>query len=156
MEAVSIEAAQPSNPRDVEENRDLAALSYAWIMAPILLVVKRSSPFVHFHAKQGVILFVLSMLFVLVPYANRVLEIGIFLLMFWGFLDAAAGKWTELPIAGSLARGKLSLRGSWRQIVRAILAGRHAVAELWTKHDVPAVNVPVHQDIPPLDPDRKL
>lgn len=143
--------------KDIEENKDLAALSYAWIMAPVLLIAKKQSAFVHFHAKQGVVLFVLSILFVFIPYANRLLELLIFLLMIWGFLEAAQGRRTELPFVGALARGKFSLRGSWKQIVDAIVDSKHWLVRLWKHHDPvqntesPSVVID-HKDIPPLDP----
>ncbi len=146
---------------DAEENKDIAALSYAWIMAPVLLISRKHSPFVHFHAKQGVVLFILSLLFVFIPYANRVLELMVFLLMIWGFLEAAQGRKTELPFVGALARGKLTLRGSWKQTVAAIVSAKHWLVQLWTHHEQPqnstlGPSVLVHRDIPPLDPDTKL
>jgi uncharacterized membrane protein len=161
--------------KDVEENKDLAALSYAWVMAPVLLLSKKRSAFVHFHAKQGAVLFALSLLFIFIPYANRFFELVIFLLMVWGFLDAAQGKWTELPLVGALARGKFTVRGSWKQTVAAIVSARHWCAGLWTHHDrlessgttnqAPGTNIvpatfplqpSVHQDIPLLDPESKI
>ena len=153
---------QQTDPKDIEDNKDLAALSYAWIMAPVLLVSKKHSAFVHFHAKQGVVLFALSILLVFIPYANRVFELLVFLLMIWGFLEAAQGRRTELPLVGALARGKLSLRGSWRQIVEAIVRAKNWLVRLWTHHDAaqgpqaPAPAQIVHQDIPPLDPASRL
>ncbi|MBM3227400.1 hypothetical protein FJZ27_00850 [Candidatus Peribacteria bacterium] len=152
---------------DVDRNRDLAALSYAWIMAPLLLIVRRHSPFVHFHARQGTVLFVLSLIFLLIPYANRLLEIPVFLLMVWGFLEAGQGKRTELPIVGMLARGSFSLRGSWRQTVDGIVSGRHWIHALWNEHDHSPVGKappvapsqqtsPPVRDIPPVDPRQQL
>lgn len=152
---------------DVDRNRDLAALSYAWIMAPLLLIVRRHSPFVHFHARQGTVLFVLSLIFLPIPYANRILEIPVFLLMVWGFLEAGQGKRTELPVIGMLARGSFSLRGSWRQTVDSIVRGRHWLLALWNEHDHhPAAPVPpdvapaqmpsLARVTPPVDPRQHL
>ena len=121
------------DPKDVEENKDLAALSYAWIMSVVLLIAKRKSPFVHFHAKQGTVLFVLSLLFLMIPYANRVLELFVFAFMVWGFLAAAQGHWTELPFVGPLSRGKFKLRGSWKQTVGAMVNCKNWIRDLWSK-----------------------
>ena len=133
--AEPVPATPVRDPKDVEENKDLAALSYAWIMAVVLLISKKHSPFVHFHAKQGTVLFILSVIFWLIPYANRGLELLVFFLMVWGFLASAQGHWTELPFVGPLARGKCTFRGSWKQTVAAIVHAKHWVVDLWTHHD---------------------
>lgn len=143
-------AASARDPKDVEENRDLAALSYAWVMSVFLLIAKKKSPFIHFHAKQGTVLFVMSLLFLMIPYANRVLELIVFAFMVWGFLAAAQGHWTELPFVGPLARGKFQLRGSWKQTVAAVLGCIHWMRELWHKHDSGSAHPP-----PPVDPQPK-
>ncbi|MEK7562820.1 MAG: hypothetical protein AAB544_00300 [Patescibacteria group bacterium] len=142
-------AAPQRDPKDVEENKDLAALSYAWVMAVVLLFAKRKSPFVHFHAKQGTVLFVLSLLFLMIPYANRVLELLVFAFMVWGFLAAAQGHWTELPFVGPLSRGKFRLRGSWKQTVSAIVNCKNWIRDLWSKHDSTPPTPP------PVDPTPK-
>jgi uncharacterized membrane protein len=136
------------DPADVEENKDLAALSYAWIMAVVLLLFKKHSPFVHFHAKQGTVLFILSVIVWFIPYANRGLELLVFLLMVW----------TELPFVGPLARGKFTFRGSWMQTVTAIVNAKKWVVDLWKHHDNKNELSPSspHQDIPPVDPTSKL
>lgn len=128
-------APETRDPKDVEENKDLAALSYAWIMSVVLLFLKKHSPFVHFHAKQGTVLFILSLLFWKIPYANRILELLVFFLMVWGFLASAQGRWTELPFVGHLARGKCTFRGSWKQTVAAVVHAKNWLVDLWTHHD---------------------
>ena len=40
---------------DAKKHRALGALSYFWIFCFVPLVGKKSSPFVQFHAKQGVV-----------------------------------------------------------------------------------------------------
>lgn len=136
--AETVPASHPRDPKDVGENKDLAALSYAWIMSVVLLFSKKQSPFVHFHAKQGTVLFALSIIFWFIPYANRALELLVFFLMVWGFLAAAQGHWTELPFIGSLARGKFTFRGSWKQTVGAMVNAKRWVVDVWTHHDRPA------------------
>lgn len=118
------------NSPDVERNHEFAALSYAWVMSVVLLFSKRQSPFVRFHAKQGLILFILSILFVFIPYANRVLELLIFTLMIWGFIEADLGRWTELPVIGPLSRGKLSFKGVIRQPIGALKSAFRAFRAL--------------------------
>jgi len=44
------------DPKDVEENKTVAALSYLFILFLVPLLLKRESPFAQFHAKQGLVL----------------------------------------------------------------------------------------------------
>ena len=48
--------------QDVENNKTVAALSYIWLLFLIPLILKKDSKFCQFHAKQGLILFILSLL----------------------------------------------------------------------------------------------
>lgn len=44
------------DPKDVEENKYVAALSYIFILFLVPLLLKKESPFAQFHAKQGLVL----------------------------------------------------------------------------------------------------
>jgi uncharacterized membrane protein len=57
----------------VEANKLVAALSYVWILFLIPLLLKRNSKFTQFHAKQGLVLFVLE---VIVSFVNIVPVLG--------------------------------------------------------------------------------
>ena len=41
------------DPREVEANKVLAAISYLGLLCLVPLFLKKSSPYVQFHAKQG-------------------------------------------------------------------------------------------------------
>jgi uncharacterized membrane protein len=45
-----------TTPKPDEHDRMLAAVSYLWIFCVIPLVLRKGSPFVQFHAKQGAVL----------------------------------------------------------------------------------------------------
>ncbi|UPA22094.1 hypothetical protein K8942_03445 [Candidatus Peribacteria bacterium] len=112
---------------DVQENKDIAALGYVWILSVFVYFWKKDSPFVRFHAKQGIVLFILSILLWAVPIAGRFLELLILALMVLGFLGAAQGQWKDLPIIGDMASGRWShVRQSWKDIVQSI-------ASLWRR-----------------------
>ncbi len=115
----------PAKPLDdVEENKDIAALSYAWILSLVVFFTRRDSPFVRFHAKQGVVLFVLSIAFWMVPFAGRFLELAVLALCALGFINAAQGKWKDLPLIGAAARGDWkAVRESWKSVVHNIADG---------------------------------
>jgi len=118
----------PAKPLDdVEENKDIAALSYAWILSLVVFFTRRNSPFVRFHAKQGIVLFILSIAFWMVPFVGRMLELVVLAFCALGFINAAQGKWKDLPFIGAMARGDWkTVRESWKSVV-------HNVAESW-KH----------------------
>lgn len=115
----------PSN--DVAENKDLAALSYAWVLAVFLFFWKKDSPFVRFHARQGIVLFILSIVVWFIPFVSRILELFVLAFCIFGFLAAAQGQWKDLPIIGDIASGRWShVRASWQEIV-------HSVVRLWRR-----------------------
>lgn len=136
-----------SNPRDVEENKDLAALSYGWILAIVVYYLKRDSPFVRFHAKQGIVLFILSIPIWLIPMVGQYIELLILALCVIGFLNAAQGQWKELPIIGPLARRDMvALRKGWKDLIHTILAWwrriRHSAEKMRDAADTPMTDRP--------------
>lgn len=120
-------AIPPPPANDVETNKDIAALSYAWVLSVFVYFWKKDSPFVRFHAKQGVVLFILSIIFWVIPVVGRFLELLVLALFVLGFLSAAQGEWKDLPIIGDIAKGRWShVRQSWRDVVAS-------VARLWKR-----------------------
>lgn len=112
---------------DVEENKDIAALSYAWILSLVVFFTRKDSPFIRFHAKQGIVLFILSIAFWMVPFVGRLLELVVLAFCALGFINAAQGKWKDLPFIGAMARGDWkAVRESWRSVV-------HGVADAWRR-----------------------
>lgn len=102
---------------DAKENRDIAALGYAWALSIFVYMWKKDSPFVRFHAKQGIVLFVLSILFWPIPYVGRFFELLILALCVLGFLNAAQAQWKDLPIISDIASGRWThVRQSLRDI----------------------------------------
>lgn len=85
---------------DVEENKAMAALSYIWILCLIPLLLKRSSKFVQFHAKQGVVLFIVEMLVGLlmwIPIFGQLLLILCIIIAVLGVIKAYNGEWWKCP-----------------------------------------------------------
>jgi uncharacterized membrane protein len=104
--------------KDIAANKDLAAVSYVWILSVVVFATRRESLFVRFHAKQGMILFVFSIVAAFLPF-TRPLELCVLGLAALGFVHAAQGKWTDLPVIGPVSRG------DWAQVgpsVRAFVA----------------------------------
>jgi len=87
---------------DVEKNKALAAVSYLWIVSLVLLLVKKDSPFVQFHAKQGFVLFIISIILGFIPFLG-ILNLVVIVLELIGLISALQGKWRKLPGVSVLA-----------------------------------------------------
>ncbi len=123
-------ADQEFTPEDIRKNKDLAALSYLWLFSIVILLARRDSPFIQLHARQGVVLFVLSILlwpFEIAHYA----EFVILAFMILGFIEAALGRAYRIPVISLIAEGKLR---------------RHHFKKAWhiTKHTAIKIAKPEH------------
>jgi len=145
---------QPSQPissapdRDIEENKDIAALGYVWVLSVFVFFYRRNSPFVRHHGRQGIVLFVLSLIFWAIPVVGRFLELPVLALMIMGFLNAAQGRYSPLPLIYALSHGDVRmLRQSWKVVVDAIV-------RLWRKLRLkhPSAGIKVSVQATPTDP----
>ena len=120
----SVEPPKPtlSPEHDVEENKDIAAFSYLWIMSVIVFFLKKDSEFVRFHAKQAMVLFALTIIIWFIPfdYFSRFLELIVLAGMVIGFINAAQGKKKDVPFIGPLSRREKGLKDTWHDIVHAV------------------------------------
>jgi len=103
-------------PEDIEKNKDVAALSYVWVFSVIILLARRDSAFVRFHARQGFVLFLLSI--ALWPYEiARYGEYLVLPLMILGFIEAAQGHVFAMPVIAKLMnRDEVSLNRETRKL----------------------------------------
>jgi uncharacterized membrane protein len=85
-----------SRDLDVELNKNIAALSYIWVLCLIPLLGKKNSEFAQFHAKQGLILFIASMLTWL-PIVGWFLSMIILVVSIIGIIKTLSGEWWEIP-----------------------------------------------------------
>lgn len=103
--------ALPPMSRDVEDNRLAAALAWLWVLSVFMLVVKKESSYVQFHARQGLVVFLVSLALwavtsILFPRAflpQQLLKIAVFLVCVTGFVQALRGTWWTLPMIGPIA-----------------------------------------------------
>lgn len=112
-----------SPEHDIEENKDIAAFSYLWIMSVVVYLLKKDSPFIRFHSKQAMVLFGLSVVIWLIPISiiARPLELVVLAGMVIGFLNAAQGKRKDVPIVGPLSRREITLRQAWHEVTRSAI-----------------------------------
>lgn len=117
----------PALARDAEEHKDLAALGYIWILSVFVYVMRKESPFIRFHARQGIVLFVASIVVWVVPVVGKLLELIVLGLAVLGFLSAAQGQYRALPLVYAVSKGDWGgVRSAWKDIVQAIV-------DLWYK-----------------------
>lgn len=88
-----------------QDDKVYAALSYMWILSLVPLLMKRDREYVHWHAKQGFVLFVgefilflIGMIPVLGWIVNFVGWIVALILSVLGILAALSGRKWEMPI----------------------------------------------------------
>lgn len=81
----------------------LAALSYAWIISLIMLVVKKNDDYVQFHAKQGLVLWLASLLGFIPVFGWIVWALAVAGMVI-GFINAWKGVRYELPIVYGLSQ----------------------------------------------------
>ena len=93
--------------QDIRDNSFLAAIGYIWILCFIPLFLKRSSKFAQFHAKQGLILFIVEIIGWLVfwiPLIGWLLFLAILVLAIMGIMNTLQGVWWEMPYLGKYAK----------------------------------------------------
>lgn len=92
--------------KDIQENKAITVLSYLGILCLVPLLAKKESKFAQFHAKQGLVLFVVEVIgSFLVPLLGLGLLIYLAALIFSiiGIVNVAGGKMAKLPLIGDLA-----------------------------------------------------
>jgi uncharacterized membrane protein len=90
------EAKNEATSRDIELNKNAAALSYLWILFLIPLLSKKDSKFCQFHAKQGLVLFILSF-FVWFPFFGQILFLVLAVISIFAILKVLNGEWYKVP-----------------------------------------------------------
>jgi len=86
--------------KDIEANKTIAALSYAWILCLVPLLGKRDSRFAQFHAKQGLVLFAVELMASLVvwfPIFGQLLMLALVVVAVMGIIKTLNGEWWKIP-----------------------------------------------------------
>lgn len=89
--------------RDVEDNKVMAALSYIWILFLIPLLLKKDSKFCQFHAKQGLILFILSFI-TWFPIIGWLIGLAIIVVSVVSIVKTLAGEQWQIPFIYDLSK----------------------------------------------------
>lgn len=95
---------------DAEQNKLMAVLSYIGPLVIVSFLIAKDEPFVKFHIKQGLVLFVieviiwfLMMVFWFLFPILQIVNIVVFVLAIIGIVNAVGGKEKPLPFVGRYA-----------------------------------------------------
>jgi uncharacterized membrane protein len=95
--SVAPEAKIVFSEKDITDNKYIAALSYIGILFLIPLLAKKDSPFAQFHAKQGLVLCVVSILFSFIPFFGWLVNLGLFVVVVIALIKTLSGEAWEIP-----------------------------------------------------------
>lgn len=91
------------NSKDVEDNKLIAAIGYVSILFVLPMFLKKNSKFAQFHAKQGLLLFIIEVVCTWLPFLWPVLVLAI-LAALWGIKSSLEGKYWEIPLIGKYTK----------------------------------------------------
>lgn len=97
------EKTKTSSDPNIEKDKTVAALSYVWILFLIPLLSKKHSKFSQFHAKQGLILFLLSFVSWF-PVFGWLIGLAIIVVSIIGILKCLEGAWWKIPYIYDLSK----------------------------------------------------
>lgn len=104
-------APQQGGGQDIAENKVIAAIGYIWVLFLVPLLGKKESKFAQFHAKQGLVLFIASIILMVIgwiPILGWLIFFvgGISILIFsiMGIIKALQGEYWEMPLVGQYAK----------------------------------------------------
>ncbi len=86
------------DPKDIADNKVVAALSYLWILFLVPLLAKKDSPFAQFHAKQGLIICVAGFILSMIPVIGWLLNIVLFVVVIMALIKTLSGEAWEIPL----------------------------------------------------------
>jgi len=85
-----------------EINKFWALMSYLWILCFLPLIFRKKNKFARFHAKQGLVLFLISFL-IWIPIFGLLVLFVVMIFSIWGIFNVLGGKQIKLPLIGSWA-----------------------------------------------------
>jgi uncharacterized membrane protein len=96
--------------KEIREGKFFAVISYITFLCIVSLILKKDNKFAVYHAKQGLVLFVLevaSFIISIIPFLGAFLKtfgVVIFgLVSLWGILQALMGEVRKIPFVSDIA-----------------------------------------------------
>ena len=88
---------------DIEKNKTQAFISYFWVFSLYVYLTNKKSKFAQFHAKQGLVVFVLSFLSI-VPFFGWILSLVLLIFSIVAMMKAYNGEWYKIPFVYDLSK----------------------------------------------------
>lgn len=105
----------PEKEKEIQEGKFFAVISYISILCIVTLLVKKENKFALYHAKHGLVLFVLevaSFILSIIPILGWFLRVFglplLILVSLWGILQALMGNYNRFPFISDIAE-KISI-----------------------------------------------
>jgi uncharacterized membrane protein len=96
--------------KDIQEGKFFAVISYISFLCIVSLVLKKDNKFAIYHAKHGLVLFVLevaSFILSIIPLLGvliKILGLLVFtLLSLWGILQSLMSNYSRIPVISKIA-----------------------------------------------------
>jgi len=96
--------AESNNQITKQEEKIWSAISYLWILSLVVLAARKNNNYIRFHANQGLLLFVLSLVFFITGPFVMILNLILGIITIFGIIKALQGERWELPVVGSFAK----------------------------------------------------
>lgn len=90
--------------KDIERNKIASAIGYIGVLCFLPLLLKRKSKFAQFHAKQGLLLFIIEIVGWFIPVIGWILYIVAIIYAVLGIKASLEGKYWEMPFLGTFAK----------------------------------------------------
>lgn len=94
---------QKFQAEDIKNNKVWAAIAYVWIISLVVLLAKKDSAFAQAHARQGFVLFVVSLVASFVPILGWLINLFVWGIAIVALIRAARGEFWEIPGVAALA-----------------------------------------------------
>jgi uncharacterized membrane protein len=100
----------PQEEQEIRDGKFFAVISYVCFLCIVTLILKKDNEFAFYHAKQGLVLFVMEVaafILSIIPFLGWLIGIfgyALFLLVsLWGIMQAALGLKTHIPMVSDLS-----------------------------------------------------
>ncbi len=110
MSDTPLSSPAPGAEKEIQEGKFFALISYISFLCIISLILKKENKFALYHAKHGLVLFVLEVaafIISVVPILGWLIwglgTVVFVCLSVWGILNAAMGKYNRVPLFSDIA-----------------------------------------------------
>lgn len=97
----------PNDVTGLEESRLYAALSYIFILVFVPLLTRKNDPYVSYHARQGLVVFLGYIISAIasfwVPVLGNIFGLLLILISIFGVVQAVQGKRWHIPVITDIA-----------------------------------------------------